>query len=71
MSDITQSFHGTWTKASLFLFLGMLLSHATVGTEEKKGFLGKEKKAHKKHNCETSTVGRESNCKSQTLVLCV
>lgn len=53
------------------LFLGTPLSHATVGVEEKRICEEKIKSTEQECDCETSTVGRESNCKSQSLVLYV
>lgn len=51
------------------LFLGTSFTHRNTG---KKDLRGEEKKStHEEHDCETSTVGRESNCKSQSLILYV
>lgn len=53
-------------------FLGAPLSRATVGVEEKKD-LGRKKikSTEEECDCETSTAGKESGCKSQSLVLYV
>lgn len=72
MSDFTQSFHGRWTKVSLFPVPWCTSFTCHSGSGGKKD-LGRKKikSTEEECDCETSTAGKESGCKSQSLVLYV